>query len=647
MAWDDCLTEEQKVVTKYVDTNACLLAGPGTGKTRCITQRVVYLIEELDVPCEKILILTFTRKAAAELRCRVTKALGTLIGANISTLHAYALTQLLRNSSSHSLPKPLRIADDYEQNEIIIKDLMKMLGYSNDSVKKGLDKMSSDWQNLGGGIPERKPDPKFIAAWNTHRILYGYTLRSELVYQLNKGFEEYSILPESYEHIIVDEYQDLNPCELKVIKTLASKGGKLYVAGDDDQSIYSFRNSEPEGIRKFSTDYPGSKDLRLVECMRSTPEILSMGNYIIEKDLKRISKKIIKNRASIENSVKVLWFNNEKSEAKKISELCSWLVHEKKVEPKEIILLLRNNPSNIFSKPIIEEMLNLHVPVIENTDLTEIFNVPVNLTPDKNKLGRIFLSYLRLIHNNEDQLAWRTILELENNGIGIGTISDITKFSEENELSFYKTLKLIESGSSDITKRKGMISRVVESVEQVIRKYSEDPFLSANDLITNLAIELIQDESVRDQIVEIMDSYFKLDLHPSLENLLKYIFMVDSDLSQDQQEEYVRIMTMHQAKGLDAKIVIIIGVENELVPGRDSGANLSNALRLLYVSVTRARDYLLITHCSYRSGPQGHSGSGTPGMKRSLSRFISGGPVKPDRGSEYIDSVISKSDRGN
>jgi len=106
-------------------------------------------------------------------------------------------------------------------------------------------------------------------------------------------------------------------------------------------------------------------------------------------------------------------------------------------------------------------------------------------------------------------------------------------------------------------------------------------------------------------------------------------------------------MTMHQAKGLDAKIVIIIGVENELVPGRDSGANLSNALRLLYVSVTRARDYLLITHCSYRSGPQGHSGSGTPGMKRSLSRFISGGPVKPDRGSEYIDSVISKSDRGN
>ncbi len=641
MAWDDCLTEEQKIVTKYTETNAYLLAGPGTGKTRCITQRVVYLVEELGIPLQKILILTFTRKAAAELRARVEKSLGSLVGANIFTLHAYALTQLLKNSSSLSLPKPLRIADDYEENEVIVKDLMKMLGSSNDLVKKGLGNMASDWEQLGCSDPKRKPDPRLLAAWNTHRIIYGYTLRSELVYQLHKAFEEYSIQPESYEHIIVDEYQDLNPCELKVINLLASKGGKLYVAGDDDQSIYSFRNSEPESIRKFSTDYPGSKDLRLVECMRSTPEILNMGKYIIEKDLKRIRKTIFTNRAPMVNSVKVLWFNDEKSEAKKISELCAWLVNVSKVEPGEIILLLRNNKYNVFSDLIIEEMVKLNVPVEEQKDITYIFNVPTILPSNQNKLGRIFLSYLRLIHNIGDDLAWRTIIELDKNGIGPGTISEITKYSEDNELSFYRTLQLIVNGSINITRQQKRVSQVVKSIEELIKKYSDDPLLSVHDLMTNLGIEIIKDESIRNQIMEILASYFKLDLNPSLESILKNIFMVDSDLGQDQKEHSVRIMTMHQAKGLDAKIVLIIGAENELVPGKDSGAKLIEALRLLYVSVTRARDHLVVTYCSYRRGRQGHSGTGAPGKKRSLSRFISGGPITPERGSDYIDSVIS------
>lgn len=641
MSWDDCLTEEQKIVTKYTDTNACLLAGPGTGKTRCITQRVVYLVEELGVPLQKILILTFTRKAAAELRFRVAKALGLTIGANISTLHAYALSQLLKNTSSHSLPKPLRIADDYEESEIIIKDLMKMLGSTRKDVEKAKDNMSSDWEQLGGCDPSRKPDPKFISAWNMHRKTFGYTLRSELVYQLNKAFEERAIIPESFEHIIVDEYQDLNACELNVIKSLTSRGGKLFVAGDDDQSIYSFRNADPERIRTFTKDYPGSKYLILEECMRSTPEILRMGDHVINQDLKRKSKRTFTNKASIRNSVKVLSFNNQKVEARKISEFCSWMLHEKEVKPNEIIILLRNNLSGNFSKPIIKEMTKLNIPVTELTDLTDLFNVPGNLPSDQNRLGRIYLSYLRLIHNIEDQLAWRTILELENNGIGISTISDITTYSEDNELSFYETLKRIESGISGITKQEGRITKKVKCVEQVIKRYSEDPLLSLNDLISNLGLELIQDETIRKQLVEIMDSYIKLDLHPSLESILKSVFMVDSGLSQDQPEDYVRIMTMHQAKGLDAKNVIIIGAEKELVPGRDSGAKLNDALRLLYVSVTRAQDHLIITHCKYRDAPQCFSGSGSKGAIRRLSGFISGGPFKSEPGVSFIDSVIS------
>lgn len=641
MAWDDCLTEEQKVVTKYVDTNACLLAGPGTGKTRCITRRVVYLIEELDVSPEQILILTFTRKAADELRNRVKKALETQNGVNVFTLHSYALTQLLKNSSSHSLPKPLRIADDYEENEIIVRDLMRLLNWDNKLVKKKLKDMSSDWELLGCNVADRKPDPRFISAWNTHRILYGYTLRAELVYQLNKAYEEHSILPESYEHIIVDEYQDLNPCELKVVKSLALKGGKLYVAGDDDQSIYSFRNANPEGIRTFTSDYPGSKELILKECMRSTPEILRLGDYVIRQDRKRKDKATFTNKTPIKDSVNILWFNNQKAEAKNVSKICSWLLKEKGIDPKDIIILLRNNMNNNFSKPIIEEMAKLEVPVTETTDLTEIFNVPNDLPSDQKKLGRIFLSYLRLLYNSEDQLAWRSLFELEKNGIGINTISEITKYSEENELEFFQTLTLIEEGLVNLTKHNRAVIGFINSVKQVTKKSTEDPSLSIKKMTSNLAGQIIQNEQLRDQVLEALFSGYDIEECPSLEDLLKNIFIEDTNLSQNQPENKVRIMTMHQAKGLDAKHVIIVGAENELIPGRNSGDKLYDALRLLYVSVTRAQDYLVITHCSYRRGPQGHSGTGIPGVKRNLTRFISGGPVKTVTGSDYIDSLIS------
>lgn len=641
MAWDDCLTEEQKIVTKYTETNACLLAGPGTGKTRCITQRVVFLVEELGIPLQKILILTFTRKAAAELRSRVEKALGSLTGANISTLHAYALTQLLKNSSSHSLPKPLRIADDYEESEIIYKDLMSSLGYSLEEVEKAMADMSSDWEQLGGCDPSRKPDPKFISAWNMHRGIFGYTLRSELVYQLNKAFEEGAIIPESFEHIIVDEYQDLNACELSVIKSLASRGGKLFVAGDDDQSIYSFKNADPERIRTFTKDYPGSIFLILEECMRCTPEVLQLGNYIIEQDLKRKRKNTKPTKASIYNSVKVLSFSNQKTEAIKVSELCSWLLNKKKVEPKEIIILVRNNKNNIFSKPIIEEMAKLKVPVSVPSEITDIFNLPENLPSDQKKLGRIFLCYLRLIHNKNDQLAWRSLLELEKNGIGEKTISDITNYSQQNGFSFSQTLKMIESGVTDITKLEWKIPQYVSKVEQVINKYSEDPNLSVEEIISNLGLEIIQVDSIRNQIVDIMESYLTIDPNSNLESILKNVFMVDSDLNKAQPEDFVRIMTMHQAKGLDAKYIIIIGAEKELVPGRDSGARLYDALRLLYVSVTRAQDHLIITHCKYRDAPQCYSGSGLKGALRRLSGFISGGPFNSEPGVNFIDSVIS------
>lgn len=635
MRWDDTLTDKQKIVTKYIDTHACLLAGPGTGKTRCITRRIAYLIEEHKIKPEKILVLTFTRKATAEIRQRLTEVLGRKINVRIFTIHSYALTQLLKHGGGHMLPKPLRIADDYEEKEIIIKDLMSRLSYTKEQVEEELKNMQNGWEKLGDN--KRTPDPRFVAAWNDHRRVFGYTLRSELVFRLNIAFEENSISPEQFDHIIVDEYQDLNACELNVIKALAKKCEKLYVAGDDDQSIYSFRNADATGIRKFDVAFPGSQGLDLKECKRSTPEILALGDYVIKQDLERIDKKNFTNIKASPGSVKILSFYDQNEEAKSISTLCKWLIDNKKCSPSDILILLRNNKHKIFSKPIVEELTNNGVEIIEASNASEKFNVPDTMSSETKKLGRLFVSYSRLLISIHDQLAWRSILMLENNGIGKKTIEEVMHYALENHITFYETLELIENGKLSIKARSDYISSAFQKVLAIINPLTR---LSIKEKILSLADIVITDDTIKEEITGPIIDLIDRDNSQDLDSVLKSILVEESELNESLGKNGVNIMTMHQAKGLDSRIVILVGIEKELIPGRDTGTKEKDALRLLYVSITRAKEILILTHCKYRSGRQSRSGVGAHGVIRSLSTFVSNGPVKSESGPDYIRSLI-------
>ena len=533
------------------------------------------------------------------------------------------------------LPKPLRIADDYEQKEIVIKDLASRLNYTIDEVDFELKKMQNGWEKLGDD--KRTPDPRFVAAWNDHRRVFGYTLRSELVYQLNIAFEENRITPEQFDHIIVDEYQDLNACELNVIKALAQKCERLYVAGDDDQSIYSFRNADATGIRNFDVAFPGSQGLGLKECKRSTPEILALGDYVIKQDLDRIDKKNFTNIKANPESVKILSFYDQNDEAKSISTLCKWLIDNKKCSPSDILILLRNNKHKIFSKPIVEELTNKGVEIIEASNASEKFNVPDTMSSETKKLGRLFVSYSRLLISIHDQLAWRSILMLENNGIGIKTIAEVVRYADENHITFYETLELIESGKHSIGAKSINISNAFQKVIAIINPLTH---LSIKDKILRLADIVITDDTIKEEITEPIIDLINRDNSQDLDSVLKSILVEESELNETVGNIGVNIMTMHQAKGLDSKIVILVGIEKELIPGRDTGIKEKDALRLLYVSITRAKEMLILTHCKNRSGRQSHSGVSSPGVIRSLSRFVSGGPVKSEPGPDYIRSLI-------
>jgi len=351
MAWNDNLSEEQEEVASYTGTHARLLAGPGTGKTRVLTRRVIYLIDEEGVDPSSIVALTFTRAAALELKARVAKAIvdeSTATGNDeelprVSTLHSFALRHLLRNSDRlQRLPQPVRIAGDWEERHIVLEDLKSQLDHDRiRETKKLKSRLAADWQTLSAQEDDYTVDPKFVGAWQEHRERYGYTLRSELVYQLKRAFEEAGGLDlgDPIDYLIVDEYQDLNRSELAIIDAIAERAAEVFAAGDDDQSIYGFREAEPAGIRQFTADFHPAEDLRLEVCYRCDQEILDLAEFIADLDINREPKEIYPDDDSGSGEVNLLRFNEQNVEAEGIASVCGEL-YQNGHDPGEILILL-------------------------------------------------------------------------------------------------------------------------------------------------------------------------------------------------------------------------------------------------------------------------------------------------------------------
>jgi DNA helicase II / ATP-dependent DNA helicase PcrA len=412
MAWDGDLTEEQKNAAVHFDRHARLLAGPGTGKTRSLTRHAMFLIEKHGVEPKAIFVITFTRAATEELRNRLKSEFGDEAKLpTVSTLHSYALKMVLANSARVQLPSPIRIADDFEERHIIQEDLKDLLKLENiREVDDLLQRMSADWEQLTPDWERRFPDPRFLGAWQEHRKIFGYTLRNELVYQLKLALSEGQLrLKEPPKHLLVDEYQDLNACDLAVVKAIAEAGATLFIAGDDDQSIYGFRYADPEGIRRFTTEYESSYGLELTECKRCDCGILELALYVARQDTRRIDKRIWTAEGVGRGEVQILHFDTQIQEATGVAAMCKWLRDAKKIRPGNILLLLRTDHHRQFSKPLRAALESQGFRVVTITDPLEPLNCPKQEDDKLQIHGRILLSLLRLCVERKDHLAWRTL----------------------------------------------------------------------------------------------------------------------------------------------------------------------------------------------------------------------------------------------
>jgi DNA helicase-2/ATP-dependent DNA helicase PcrA len=611
VAWDDELSDEQR---NYASTGARILrlvAGPGTGKTRVLTRRVAYLVEEGRVDPTEILALTFSRAAARELRQRLETLLGEEAGdrPGVYTLHAFALRQLLRHGGAPTLPHPIRIADDYDERWVIEEELSDLADMTVREVRKELRNLASDWETLNAEEDEWErlyPNPHFLGAWRRHREIYGYTLRAELVYALKKALDADPDLEleREFSHVLADEYQDLNRCEVAVIERLVGNDRSFFAAGDDDQSIYGFRNAFPLGLREFNQTYPEAEEGELVWCHRCDRDILRMGLNVAEQDIDRIPKDLRSLAEAEDGQVEAYSFRTGDDEARGIARICRQLADDAGVEPGAILILLRNDPQGVYSGPIIAaleaEGLGAELPV----DPFAVLDEPA---------PRQLVCLLRLLRDRENGLAWRELLKLRPNGVGDTALMAAYLLADDRAERYSQAIQAIADDPDVLTHRNR--ARLAQGVHEINRLLDEHADLlespAGEGLETLLGLIDFEGEESRDEVAGLL-----LALPAEGEEQLT-LGVVESALhssrgGMDEEErqgssDRVQIMSMHSAKGLTADAVVVAACEDELVPGQTEGRrDLDDQRRLLYVSLTRARHFLFVTCARQRPGRQSH-----------------------------------------
>ena len=403
----------------------------------------------------------------------------------------------------------------------------------------------------------------------------------------------------------------------------------MFVAGDDDQSIYLFRNAHPQGIRNFIGDYPGSEGLFITTCMRCDKSILQIAEFVADQDYRRIRKGTKSKENASSGEVSLYVFNNQYEEARNVVNICKNLIENEGYLPSDILILSRSNTNNAFSR-ILEEEFGLHsIPFSAKTALNNFDET----------YGRKVLAVFRLLRNHGDDLAWRTLIQIKNNNIGKGIINKIVDLALEESSSFYIELERINADPELIPTYGNRISKEIKSIKLVITQLSEK--YNFSDMTVDEVKEIISSignfVGLNDfEIDEIWDVVLKqIDGIESINfmDFLQKIEVADNDIEQEISRDSVNMLTMHKAKGLTSKAVIIIGVEDELIPGRqENEPELGDERRLLFVSLSRAKHKLIITYCSSRSGQQSKLGRKKSTSTRQLTRFLKDSYLVPIKG---------------
>ena len=609
----DKLNSEQKKAGAKVNGPLLILAGAGSGKTRTITYRIAYMIQELGISPYSILAVTFTNKAAKEMRERVEN----LIGedgkrAMISTFHSFGLRLLRVYSKIIGYDSNFTIYDTDDQKKVV-KGIMKQLVIKNKDLTEGkivsrISKLKED----GISPEEYEKDHRFEPDANIIYEIYkryNQTLKenngmdfSDILtntYKLLENREVLEKLQEKFKYIMVDEYQDTNNIQYKIINKIAAKYRNICVVGDENQSIYGFRGADIRNILDFEKDYPDAVVIKLEENYRSTKIILDAANEVIKNNKTSKDKK--------------LW-TKKVSGDKIILKPCSDGRDEVNFVIEEIVEMRKDGRR--YNDFTILYRTNAQSRLFEEGFLR--YNIPYKVFGGMQFYQRAeikdILAYLSVINNTRDGINLDRIINVPKRKIGDKTIEKIKNYAEEKGLSIYDSLKEAEniSGlSSAVTEKLKEFSNMMTELEElsfelpvselfdeVIKKAGYFSYLNSSYDDAESRIENV--EELKNSIIELENVVDNLTLREYLEN----VSLVSATDDLDSEREYVKLMTIHNAKGLEFPVVFLVGMEDEIFPNTTKvmidNESLEEERRICYVAITRAEEKLYISHAAMR-----------------------------------------------
>jgi DNA helicase-2/ATP-dependent DNA helicase PcrA len=613
--WLEGLNPEQGEAVLHNNGPLLILAGAGSGKTTVLVSRAGRLIDENVVEASELCVLTFTNKAAKELKFRVTKKLGSAAKKLWSgTFHSFGLGIIRKNPKAFGLPKEFGILDPTDTHSLV-KELLKDF---NQNGKTAYDAekllfLLSHWRERGQKEALKEDEYESAVEWLLPRyenklsvlgmVDFDGLLLKPLELALSGG-EFWDGICSQYRQVMVDEFQDTNELQMRFLNALVKGHKNLAVVGDDDQSIYGWRGANVSNILDFPKFYSSCKVVRLEKNYRSVPAILDVANQLIAKNVKR-HVKVLHSALHQErgDKPKLQVFETEHEEAEGILSEVSHLIKEGEGH-RSIAILYRSNSQGALLEA---EFRKNQIPYLISGG-TGFFD---------RKETRDILAYLRCaLFPNE--VALRRIINVPPRGIGDKTIERISALSEQNKISFFEALKNWKLSTEVEEKTGTLIEAFLRTLTQVVPfLLSEEPGTVGEKMLRffdqlgyRTHLEKIAPNTLvgvkRWRMLEvfsgILDRYIEVGGKKlsSLKEFLDSMELRDVTEEKKESEERVQLMTLHSCKGLEFTNVFLVGIEEDIIPHKTLGSDISEERRLFYVGITRAKNRLWLTRALKR-----------------------------------------------
>lgn len=610
----DRLNDRQREAASKIEGALLILAGAGSGKTRTITYRIAHMIKEIGISPYSILAVTFTNKAAKEMKERVEDLIGEDAKKTmVSTFHSFGLRLLRIYGDRLGYSANFSIYDVDDQKRVV-KGILKELVVKDKSLTEGI--IASKISKLKEEETPIEEYEKSEGSYNQNaKIIAEVYRRYNIVLKNNNGMDFSDILvntkkileipdvlnriQEKFRYIMVDEYQDTNNIQYNIINKIAKKYGNICVVGDENQSIYGFRGANIQNILDFEKDYPDAEVVKLEENYRSTSVILDAANAVIKNNTSARDKKLWTKKTSGEK-IKVLSSVDGREEVSLIvNEILKGKIQEGKKYRDFTILYRINAQSRLFEEGFLRS--NIPYKVFGGMQFYQRAEI------------KDIIAYLSVINNTQDSLNLTRILNVPKRKIGDKSLEKINDFAKENGISVYEAL----GKSQEITTLTANMRIVLSEFYELMEDFRE---ISESETVSELFKTLVKKikyydyldstyedaESRRENIEELKNSIKEMEEvveTMTLREYLENVSLVSATDNLEEERDYVKLMTIHNSKGLEFPNVFIAGMEDEIFPGQRAifePKELEEERRLCYVAITRAEDRLYISYAANR-----------------------------------------------